>query len=562
MTSKQSTSESATSEPALNIGAVYAAVAAALGDKESIVFRERRMAYTEVDRRTNRLANVLAGAGLGARPEGRAGLAGHESHQDHLAIYAHNGNEYLESMLGAFRARVAPLNVNYRYVAEELRYLLDNSGAAAIVYHSAFAATLAEVLGDLPRVRLLLQIADESNHPLLPGAQWYEEALSAASTEPPACAAECSPDDLYILYTGGTTGMPKGVLWRQADIVYSVLGGRSPEGAAYDTDGMVEVARTGSMKVLPAAPFMHGAGHWIALLSLLGGNTVVIQNTVTHLDPVDVLDLVEREGIAFLQIVGDAFARPILDEMETGSHDLSSLFIILSGGAALTQPIKERFLEMLPNAMIVDGMGSSEGGGQATQISTKGGDSSSGTFAPVPMSCVISEDFGRVLDPGSDEIGWWASRGVVPLGYLGDPDKTAATFPVIDGVRFSVPGDRAKACADGTIELLGRDSVTINSGGEKIFAEEVEQALSAHPSVYDVVVCGRPSERWGSEVVAIVQLAAGVEPSADLEKALADEASSHIARYKLPKDFVFVDRVLRSPAGKADYRWARGQVEP
>jgi fatty-acyl-CoA synthase len=541
----------------LNIAQVQAAIAEAVPDRECIVFRDRRFTWREVDERTNRLANALAAAGLGARAEGRAGLAGHESHEDHLAIYAHNGNEYLESMLGAFKARVGPVNVNYRYVAEELRYLLVDCKAKAIVFHSQFAPTLAEVLPDLPDLRVLIQVRDESNAELLPGAQWYEDALAAASPDRPACADTWSPEDLYILYTGGTTGMPKGVLWRQADILLSVMGARANDGHAQSLDEMVEAARAGTMRVLPAAPFMHGAGHWIAFLALDGGNTVVIQDEVRTFDAKDVLSVIEREKVNFLQIVGDAFARPLIDEMKTGKYDLSTLFIILSGGAALNSAFKEQLLDLVPHVMVVDGMGSSEGGGQATQVSTKGGDTSTGSFAPSANSVVLSEDHSRVLEPGSDEVGWWATKGTVPLGYFGDPTKTAATFPVVDGVRYSVPGDRARQRADGVIELLGRDSVTINSGGEKIFAEEVEAAIAKHPSVYDVVVTGRPSERWGSEVVAVVELREGNDAGADTEAGLLEEAGKHIARYKLPKAFVFVDRVVRSPAGKPDYRWAK-----
>jgi fatty-acyl-CoA synthase len=540
-----------------NLAQVHEAIAEAIPDKECIVFRDRRLTWRDVTERTRRLANVLAGAGLGARVGGRGGLAGHESHEDHLAIYLHNGNEYLESMVGAFKARVAPINVNYRYVTEELQYLLDNSEARAIVFHSQFAPTLAEVLPDLPRVALLLQVSDESDNDLLEDAVWYEDALASASAALPACAPEWSPDDLYVLYTGGTTGMPKGVLWRQHDIYMSVMGG-AVTGAPHESlESVVEAAKSGMLRVMPAAPFMHGAGHWIAFLAMNGGNTVVIQDEVRTLDPKDILSVIEREKISFLQIVGDSFARPILDEMDTGSYDLSTLFIILSGGAALNSTLKERFLERLPNAMILDGMGSSEGGGQMTQVSTTGTDVTTGTFTPSAGTCIVSEDFTRVLEPGADEVGWVAMRGHVPLGYFGDPEKSARTFPVIDGVRYSIPGDRGRQRADGTVEMLGRDSVTINSGGEKIFAEEVEAALGHHPAVYDAVVCGRPSEKWGQEVVAIVQVRDGVETGPEMERALLDESAKHIARYKLPKAFVFVDRVVRSPAGKADYRWAK-----
>jgi fatty-acyl-CoA synthase len=549
-----------TDAPELNIAAAHEAIAAAVPDRPCIVFRDKRFSYADVTARTRRLAHVLRDRGLGARPEGRAGLEGHQSHQDHLAIYAYNGNEYLECMLGAYKARVAPVNVNYRYVAEELQYLLTDSGAKAIVFHSAFAPTLAQVLPELPNLTVLLQIADDSGNDLLPGAEWYEEALAAAPDTRPGWADEWSTDDLYILYTGGTTGMPKGVLWRQPNIFRTAMGGRN-QGTTLpwaSMDELVAAATGGGMVVLPAAPFMHGAGHWIAFLATMGGSTVVIQDIVDRLDPKDICSIVQREKVNFLQLVGDAFGRPIVEEMETGDWDVSSLFIVLSGGAALSTGLKERFLAVLPHAMIIDGLGSSEGGGQATQVVTAGGPVSTGTFTPGVGSCVVAEDLSAVLAPGHDGIGWLAKSGDVPLGYLGDPAKTARTFPLVGGVRHSVPGDRARHLADGTIELLGRDSVTINSGGEKIFVEEVEAAIIAHPDVDDVVVCGRASEAWGQEVVAIVQLRSGASPN---EASLRDEAATHVARYKLPKAWVFVDAVVRSPAGKADYRWAKEMAE-
>ena len=547
-----------TTAPELNIALAHEAIAAAVPDRACIVYRDRRLTYAEVTDRTRRLANALHDRGLGARPEGRAGLAGHESHQDHLAIYLYNGNEYLECMLGAYKARLAPVNVNYRYVAEELRYLLANSGARAIVYQSAFAPLLAEVLAELPALTVLLQLDDESGNDLLPGAERYEDVLAASAPERPTWAGEWSPDDLYILYTGGTTGMPKGVLWRQPDIFRTAMGGRN-QGTGQpwaSIDELVAAAAGGGMIVLPAAPFMHGAGHWIAFLATMGGNTIVVQDDTRRLDPADICRVIKREKVNFLQIVGDAFGRPIVEEMETGAWDVSSLFIVLSGGAALSAPIKQRFLALLPNAMLIDGLGSSEGGGQATQVTTAGGPVSTGTFTPGAGTCVVTEDLSAFLEPGHDGTGWLAKVGDVPLGYLGDPDKTARTFPVIDGVRVSVPGDRARHLADGTIELLGRDSVCINSGGEKIFVEEVEAAISHHPDVYDVVVAGRPSEQWGQEVVAIVRLRHGVDGDEAVERSLVEETAKHVARYKLPKSWVFVAEVMRSPAGKADYRWA------
>jgi 3-oxocholest-4-en-26-oate---CoA ligase len=530
----------------LSLAEVHEAIAASRPDQDCLVFRDRRSSWAEVTDRTRRLANHLIGAGLGCHTE-RDQLAGHESGQDHLAIYLHNGNQYLESMLGAFKARVAPFNVNYRYVAEELRYLFNDSQATAVVVHSQFAPTLAEVLPELPRLRVILQVPDDSGHDLLPGAVWYEDALAAASPERPDVT--WSPDDLYILYTGGTTGMPKGVLWRSGDAMIECFGG-SP--TARTADEFVAEATTG-LRALLAPPFMHGAGHWVSFRTWLGGGTVFVQSVPERLDPVDIWGLVEREQLNFLLIVGDAFARPLLDELDQNTYDLTSLNVVLSGGAALSANLKDELLRHLPTLMIVDGLGSSEAGGQVSHVSVGSG-ATTGTFELTPGNHVLSADLDAVLEPGSPEIGWLAKSGRLALGYLGDPVKTARTYPVIDSVRYAVPGDRARLRADGVIELHGRDSVTINSGGEKIFAEEVEAAIKAHEGVYDCVVAGRPSERWGNEVVAVIRRREGYEVD---EAAVLAEAQRHIARYKLPKAIIWVDEIVRSPAGKADYRWAK-----
>ncbi|MEZ5142060.1 MAG: acyl-CoA synthetase [Acidimicrobiales bacterium] len=539
-----------------NLAAVNEAVAAAVPDREAIVHGDRRISYAKLTERTRRLANYLLGRGLTVERE-RSDLRGWESGQPHLGLYLHNCPEYLEGMIGAYKARVAPFNVNYRYVEEELRYLFADSGARALVYHSAFAPLLEAVRADLPQLQVLLQVPDQSGNDLLPDAVWYEDALASVHADRPD--VEWSPDDLYILYTGGTTGMPKGVLWRQADIFPAALGGRDlGTGQEWpDLDTIVETARSGGVKFLPAPPFMHGAAHWMAFNGLTGGHTIVLPSETRHLDPADVWTTVEREGANIVLIVGDAFARPLLDELDRRTYDLSSMMMLVSGGAALSAPVKAAFLERNPAMAIMDGLGSSETGQQASQVLASGTEASTGTFNPGPGMCIVSEDLTRVLPPGSTELGWLAQEGRVPLGYLGDEAKTAKTFPVIDGVRYSVPGDRATYTADGLLDLRGRDSVTINSGGEKIFAEEVEQALAHHPAVYDVVVAGRPSERWGNEVVAVVQLRDDMRASAE---ELIAECEKHIARYKLPKDVVFVDKVQRSPSGKADYRWARTQV--
>lgn len=538
-----------------NLAEVHEAVAAANPDRPAVTVGDTVMTYAELTARSRRLASALAARGFGAHRE-RAELGGHESGQDHLAIYLHNGPTYIEAMLGAFKARLAPLNVNYRYVAEELQYLLDNAAATVIVFHDAFAATLAEVLPALPHVRLLVQVADDTGHDLLPGAVRYEDLLAEGSEEPLDLA--WSPDDLYILYTGGTTGMPKGVLWRQHDIFVSAMGGR-PFGQAEafpSLEAIVEGSRNGGVSMMSVAPLMHGAAQWATFNAFTMGNTVAFPDDPTRLDPADVWTTVARERVISLQIVGDAMGRPLIEELESGDHDVSGLLALVSGGAALNPVLKTRFLEQVPHAVVLDAVGSSETGAQMGHTSAKGS-VSTGTFDAGPETAVVSADLGHEVPTDSAEVGWLAQRGHVPLGYLGDADKTAATFPVIGGVRFSIPGDRASWQSPGVIELLGRDSVTINSGGEKIYAEEVEQAIARHPAVYDVIVVGRPSERWGSEVVAVVQLAAGATADDDELRA---EAARHIARYKLPKAFVFRTELQRSPAGKADYRWARDQA--
>lgn len=532
------------------------AVAAVIGDREFIVQGDRRFTYAQVVKRSNRLATFLHSQGLGCHTE-RSQLAGHEVGQDLLGIYAHNGPEYVEGMLGAWRARVAPFNVNYRYVKSELQYLLSDSGATALLYHAAFAPRLAEVRADLPALKVLIQIADDSGNELLPGAVDYESIVADGPTDVPP--VEPSPDDLYVLYTGGTTGMPKGVLWRQHDIFMTSFGGRSlytgELATSYD-DIAKRCAENPGTKLMVLPPLMHGAAQWAVLTAMNTGQTVVFSPVVDHLDVDDVVATIEREKILAVTVVGDAMARPLADAIERTSADLSSLAVVANGGAQLTPTAKQRLIDVKENLMVVDGVGSSETGAQMTHMSAPGA-VSTGTFTAGPDTFVAAEDLSTILEPGHDGMGWLAQRGYVPLGYKNDATKTAATFPVIAGVRYSVPGDRARHLAGGAVELLGRDSVTINSGGEKIFAEEVESAIASHPSVADVVVAGRPSERWGQEVVAVVALADGASATAE---ELIEHASSVIARYKLPKAVVFRPSIERSPAGKADYRWAREQA--
>jgi acyl-CoA synthetase (AMP-forming)/AMP-acid ligase II len=539
---------------------VAAAVAAAIPDRDLLVHGDRRYTYAQVIERSNRLAAYLHSQGLGCHTE-RSELAGHEAGQDLLGIYAYNGNEFVEALLGAFHARVAPFNVNFRYVKSELQYLLADSGATALVYHAAFAPRLAEVLPDLPQLRVLIQIADDSGNELLCGAIDFETVIAAGAPEGPP--VQHSPDDLYVLYTGGTTGMPKGVLWRQHDIFMTSFGGRSlMTGQSADSlDEIVSTAAGGpGTKLMVLPPLIHGAAQWTVMTALTTGQTVIFPTVVDHLDADDVVRTIERERVSVVTTVGDAMARPLLAAIENAQEkgaDLSSLAAITNGGALMTPYVKQRLIEALPNILVVDGVGSSETGTQMHHLSTAGA-VSTGTFKAGADTSVVAEDLSVVLGPGHDGNGWLAQRGHVPLGYKGDAVKTGKTFPVIDGVRYAIPGDRARHHADGHIELLGRDSVTINSGGEKIFVEEVETAIASHPAVADVVVAGRPSERWGQEVVAVVALAEGAHSDAD---ELVTHAARSLARYKLPKSVVFRKVVERSPSGKADYRWAREQAE-
>lgn len=540
-----------------NLATVSEVVAAELPDREAIVFGDRRITYAQLAERSRRLASVLHAHGLGCTTE-RSELQPYESGQDHVALFLYNGNEYIEGLLGCAKARAVSFNVNYRYVEDELRYLFADASARGVVYHASFAPVVADLLERMSaeergRIALLLQVADESGEPLLPGALDYEDALAAADPDGPPVQPD--PDDLYIVYTGGTTGMPKGVLWRQDDIFMNAMGGKEVgtwvELRSYGE--IAERARANSgFRLMPLPPLMHGAAQWAAFMMLNAGSTLVLP-TARHLDAQEVWRLVEREDVQSIAVVGDAMARPLLEELERGSYDTSSLFVIGNGGAPLSASIKEELLDVLPDLLVNDSLGSSETGAQASHLSAKGG-VQTGQFRPGPGATVISEDLKRVLEPGHEGIGWLAQEGAVPLGYLGDADKTARTFPTIDGVRYAVPGDRAIRMADGEIELLGRDSQCINSGGEKIFVEEVEQAIISHPAVADVLVCGRPSERWGSEVVAVVEPTEGASPDpADLEA----HAERSIARYKLPKAWILVERIRRSPSGKADYRWAK-----
>ena len=511
----------------LNIGLVVEAVAGAVPDREALVWRDRRLTYAGFVDRCRRLARVLVGAGFGR--------------DDLVLLEMTNCNEYLEGMVGGYLARVGPANVNYRYTAPEVRYLLDDSGARGAIVHRRFVAALADV-------EVLLVVDDGSDEPLPAHAVAYEGALAAA---PDVELPTPSPDDLYVVYTGGTTGRPKGVLWRQTDFLAGALGVR---GTYAELATAAAAAPPARLRTLPAPPLMHGAAHWNAISCLAAGGTVVLPDHPEHFDVDDVLATIERERCTSLNIVGDAFGIPLAESIEHGPpRDLSTLRHVITGGAVLSAATKERLTQLLPGLRIVDIVGSSESGRQGV------GSGTAATFRRSGDAVVLDEERCRVLPPDDRSVGWLATSGAIPLGYLNDPEKTAATFPTIDGVRYVVAGDRARWSDDGSIELLGRESATINTGGEKVFAEEVEVAVRSHPAVADAVVVGRPSERWGSEVVAVVALRPGHEADDDDLRAAC---AATLARYKLPRTFVRVPAVQRTPSGKTDYAWARSVVGP
>jgi 3-oxocholest-4-en-26-oate---CoA ligase len=505
----------------------------------ALVCSERRLTYAELDIRANRLAHVLAAHGVGAG--------------DHIALYLYNSTEYLEGMLAAFKLRAVPINVNYRYVDDELRYLLDDADANAVIFHREFGPRLAAIRPSLPRLLTFIAVDDGSPPAAGDGADDYESALAAAS--PARDFAPRSPDDLYLLYTGGTTGMPKGVMWRHVDLFFGAMGGGGGGGAPIRTpEEIAERCRVARNRCVPICPFMHGTAHWVAFSSLLMGGTVIIP-AEHHLDSIGVWRLVAREQANYIVIVGDAFARPLLDALsspEGRALDLSCLHVVLSGGAILSPSLKRALVERLPSLMVVDGYGASETGGQGQSVVVAGGE-----VPPAPRFRVggDSQVLGPDLRPvGVGVVGRLARRGHIPLGYYKDEAKTAATFPVVDGVRWAVPGDHAVVETDGSITLLGRGSASISTGGEKVYPEEVESVLKDHAGVLDALVVGMPDVHWGERVVAIVQPRAGEAPALD---ALQQHTRARLAGYKVPREVVLVDAIKRSPAGKPDYRWAK-----
>lgn len=533
--------------------AILNSIAGVFGSKVAIVDGDRSITWRQLVNDVFSLGQTLVDFSYGVKKD-RSELENHQSGQDHLAICMQNSAEFLTVYLGACAARMAPLNVNYKYSADELRYLLQDSLTRVLVYDEVFAPTIKVAIEGLENPpKLIEHKRTNSTTILLDGAISLSECLVNSSTNIGALVATSSPDDIVLQYTGGTTGMPKGVIWRQDDLFVGALGGRNFRDGGREWGSINELISSVETKpgprLMPVCPFMHGTGLWTALQSLFAGGTVVMPRDTTRFDSRLVLEAIEAEKVVVLVLVGDAFFRPLIDELMKSDYKLESLRFIISSGAAISAANREAVAKRLPHVKVKNVVGSSESGPQAEESETK-------DFSPRPGTVILAEDRSSVVSASEEQSGWLASYGHIPLGYLNDPAKSAAIFPVIDGQRYSVPGDRVQPLGGGRFRLLGRDSMVINTGGEKVFVEEVEEAIKAHPDVLDVLVVGRPSERWGNEIVAVVS-STGNTPS---PKDLLEVASTRLARYKLPKDFVFVDKVLCSPAGKGDYRWAKSVV--
>jgi acyl-CoA synthetase (AMP-forming)/AMP-acid ligase II len=517
-----------------NLADLFEAAADAFGEREYLVAEGKRRTYAEMEERANRLAHHLASQGVGPG--------------DHVGIYAYNCVEWVETIWAVFKLRAVWVNINYRYVEDELAYIFENADLKALVHQQEFGPRVDAVRKHLPLLQHTLVMEDG-----------YEDALTAQSPE--RDFAPRSADDIYILYTGGTTGMPKGVVWRHEDVFFALGGGISPvDNTRVDRpQAMVEKGRAGNATTsLPIAPLMHGATQWSVMGGSFVGNKIVL---VAKFDPHDVWRLVGQEKVNLIMITGDAMARPLIEAAEThgDEYDLSSLVAVSSTAAVFSPSVKDQFFVRFPNLVLTDAIGSSEGGANGYTLVQPGKTAMKGgpTVTAVRDTVVLDENL-KPVAPGSGVVGKVARRGNIPLRYLKDEKKTAETFVEADGVRYAIPGDFATVEADGTITLLGRGSVSINSGGEKIFPEEVEAAVKSHPAVYDVVVVGVTDERWGQRVVAVVQPREGA--TASLED-IQTHCRTKIAGYKLPRELHLVDRVQRSPSGKPDYPWAKRVAE-
>jgi acyl-CoA synthetase (AMP-forming)/AMP-acid ligase II len=528
-----------------NLADLFEAAVDAYPEREYLVANGQRRTYAEMEARANQLAHHLSAQGVGPG--------------DHVGIYAYNSVEWVETAWAVFKLRAVWININYRYVKEELRYLLTNADLKALVHQREFSPLVAALLPDLPELQHVLVVDDGSDAPNpSPEAVDYEDALTSRSPE--RDFGPRSGDDLYILYTGGTTGMPKGVVWRHQDVFYALGGGTDPITNTRIADPALikEKGANGGMVHLPVAPLMHGATQWCVMGQSFVGSKIVL---MAKFDPHEVWRLVEEEKVNSVMITGDAMGKPLIESLDDAGthHDLSSLLAVVSSAALFSAPVKDQFFAHLPNLVITDAIGSSEGGNNGMTVVTPGHTAmkSGPTVHLLGQTVVFDEDLNPV-EPGSGVIGKIARSGDIPQGYYNDPKKTAEVFQTVRGTRYVMPGDYATVEADGSITLLGRGSIVINSGGEKIFPEEVESAVRSHPDVMDAIVCGAPDERWGQTVAAIIQPRVGHEaPSLE---SIQEHCRSTIAGYKLPRRLHVVDTVERSPSGKPDYTWATAIV--
>ncbi|MFF7440618.1 AMP-binding protein [Streptomyces sp. NPDC008122] len=545
-----------------NLADLFESVVDVVPDREALVYvdhpgtgEERRLTYAELDAAANRIAHHLTDAGI--RPG------------EHLGLHLYNGVEYLQTVLACLKARIVPVNVNYRYVEEELVYLYRDADLAALVFDAEFTDRVAAALPQTEKLRHLVRVGPARRPTTAPqgaAAQHSDPSEDApaldcvpfadaeASGSPDRGFGPRSPDDLFIIYTGGTTGMPKGVLWRQEDLFFAGLFGGDPAGEPVKRpEELAERVAAGGAGItfFPAPPLMHGTSTLTAFIALNYGQRVVLHRKYV---PEEVLRTLEKEKVSSISLVGDAMLRPLVDALRgpLRGTDLSALFSLSSSGAIMSETVRAQLQELMPNVTLLNNFGSTESGsnGRATDDSGP----AKGFRLHVNERTQVVDPATRVpVAPGG--TGRLAQRGHVPLGYYNDPAKTAETFFERDGVRWVLLGDMATVDEGGVVTVLGRGSQCINTGGEKVYPEEVEQALKSHPDVYDALVAGVPDARWGNHVAAVVQLRPEARPL-DLE-ALQTHCRQQLAGYKVPRQLVLTDRIQRSPSGKADYRWAR-----